>query len=176
MNVLKNLSPTSKFVGIVAIAFLILWVISSYLTNSTQENLDYGVFPAKDEIPGQEIVDSVMPQPTNDPIDAAVVPQGWGNSGKDITPLDLLPSSADANVFDSQFPSANAGNDLSSKNFLTAGYSIGINTVSSSLKNANTQVRSDPFIPVKQVSPWGMSTIVPDLNRKQLDIGVSSSC
>lgn len=173
---LKKLSPTSKIIGIVIIAFIILWAISNYI--NVQENLDYGVYPSKDDselIPGQELIDSVMPQPVADSFPVQPSDVMFNSSGKDITPLDLLPSSADANAFDAQFPSA-AGGDLSSKNFLTAGYSIGINTVSSSLRNANTQIRSDPFIPTKVVGPWGQSTIVPDLNRKQLDIGVSSSC
>ena len=33
------------------------------------------------------------------------------------------------------------------------------------------QLRSEPPNPQKKVSPWQQSTIEPDFNRKQLDIG-----
>ena len=172
-DILKNY-PTLKIVLIVITCFIILWLINSWIIPCNQEN--FAQYPsAGDEtlIPSQEIVDTIMPQPSTDyDHNASPVPSGWNNSGKDITPLDLLPSSTDANVFDAQFPST-AG-DLSSKNFLTAGYSIGINTVSSSLRNANTGLRSDPYIPTKTIGPWNQSTIVPDLNRKPMDIGTSS--
>ena len=56
-------------------------------------------------------------------------------------------------------------------NFLKAGYHVGINTVGTSLRNANLQVRSEPPNPQNQVSPWLNSTISPDLMRVPLEIG-----
>ena len=67
-------------------------------------------------------------------------------------------------------PSGQAG-DLSNVNFLKAGYHVGINTVGTSLRNANLQVRSEPPNPQNQVSPWLNSTISPDLMRVPLEIG-----
>ena len=46
--------------------------------------------------------------------------------------------------------------------------SIGISTKSSSLRNANLQIRPDPRIQHQMVGPWNMSTITPDYNRKSL--------
>ena len=46
--------------------------------------------------------------------------------------------------------------------------SIGIATKSSSLRNANLQIRPDPQIQHQMVGPWNMSTITPDYNRKSL--------
>ena len=55
---------------------------------------------------------------------------------------------------------------------LTAGHHNGINTVGNSLRNANLQLRSDPPISQVNAGPWMQSTISPDVNRKQLEIGI----
>ena len=59
--------------------------------------------------------------------------------------------------------------DLGGMNFLKAGHHVGINTVSSSLRNANYQLRADPPIAKKNVGPWQSSTIEQDLERKPLE-------
>lgn len=91
----------------------------------------------------------------------------------EIKPSDLLPMSQEVVNFTQQFPDGK--NEVKGKNFLVAGHNIGINTVSSSLKNANLQIRSDPYIPRKDTGPWGQSTIMSsDLtNRKTLEIGTT---
>ena len=71
-------------------------------------------------------------------------------------------------------PNGGQGGDLSNVNFLKAGYHVGINTVGTSLRNANLQVRSEPPNPQNQVSPWLNSTISPDLMRVPLEIGCGS--
>ena len=83
-------------------------------------------------------------------------------------PASLLPS--DAN---SQWASMNPqGNgSLQNVNLLQAGYNIGINTVGSSLRNANLQLRSEPPNPQGSVGPWNTSTIQPDVMRVPLEIG-----
>ena len=43
--------------------------------------------------------------------------------------------------------------------------------VQQALKNANLQLRSDPIIEKKIVSPWMMSTIEPDMARVPLEVG-----
>jgi hypothetical protein len=97
--------------------------------------------------------------------DSAALPRE--SSG--IVAEDLLPKSQEAKDFEAQFPLGTG--DLASKNFVVAGHNIGINTVSSSMKNANLQLRSDPFIEPKMVSPFLNSTITPDLSRKNFEIG-----
>ena len=60
---------------------------------------------------------------------------------------------------------------LQDKNFLNAGFHVGINTVGQTLRNANRQLRSEfPKQQVK-VSPWMQTTIDPDINRKPMEIG-----
>lgn len=62
-----------------------------------------------------------------------------------------------------------APKDLQNINFLDATTRIGVDTVSSSLRNANYQLRSEPPNPRDAVSPWMNSTIDPDLERKSLE-------
>jgi len=82
---------------------------------------------------------------------------------------DLLPKDA-ANSKWAQMNPAGQG-DIRDQNFLTAGYHIGVNTIGQSLRNANYQLRSEPANPQAPVSPWNISTISPDTNRRPLEIG-----
>ncbi len=83
---------------------------------------------------------------------------------------DLLPGDTDfTNMFDQNYPHSQG--NLSYKNFLESGHHYGINTVGSSLKNPNMQLRSDPPIPKISVGPWMQSSIEQDLNRRYFEIG-----
>jgi len=86
-----------------------------------------------------------------------------------LTAEELLPN----NAVDTKWAQVNpAGQgDVQGQNFLSAGYHAGINTVGSSLRNANYQLRSEPPNPQVVVSPFLNSTISPDLNRKAFEIG-----
>ena len=64
--------------------------------------------------------------------------------------------------------------DYMGVNFLNAGYIIGVDSVGSSLRNANLQVRSEPPNPQLVVSPWFNTTIEPDTFRQPLEIGCKS--
>jgi len=85
-----------------------------------------------------------------------------------VDPAELLPK--DEN---SEWAKLNpmGGGDLENVNLLKSGYHIGINTVSSSLRNANLQLRSEPPNPQMAVGPWNNTTISPDINRRPLEIG-----
>jgi len=85
-----------------------------------------------------------------------------------LSPSDLLPSD-ECNLWSQNNP--NASPDLSNTNFLQAGWATGVSTVGSTMRNANLQLRSDPPNPQKVVSPWGQTTIGPDLARKPLELG-----
>jgi hypothetical protein len=88
-----------------------------------------------------------------------------------VNPSELLPK--DENSEWARLNPMGQG-DLNDVNMLSAGYHIGINSVSSSLRNANLQIRSEPPNPQHQVSPWNNSTIQPDINRRPLEIGCGS--
>lgn len=63
------------------------------------------------------------------------------------------------------------GGPLENISLLQAGYHNGIDTIGSSLRNANLQIRSEPPNPTSKVSPWMNSTIEPDLMRTPLELG-----
>jgi hypothetical protein len=71
----------------------------------------------------------------------------------------------------SQWGSVNPqGSDmLKGINFLSAGALNGINTVGSTMRNANLQLRSEPPNPKGVVGPWNNSTIEPDDVRPPLE-------
>jgi hypothetical protein len=85
-----------------------------------------------------------------------------------LTPGELLPKDTNS-VWAQQNPMGNGS--LKGKNFLSAGALIGINTVGQSLRNANYQLRSEPPNPQVPVSVFYNSTIEPDTNRRDLEIG-----
>jgi hypothetical protein len=86
---------------------------------------------------------------------------------KQLKASELLPN--DPN---SQWVQANpmAPGSIMDKNFLNAGYQIGVDTIGQSLRNASYDLRSSPPCPQVQVSPWQQSTIDPDV-RRPLEIG-----
>lgn len=114
----------------------------------------------------------------NDPLSnaAPVMSANLGNaqglpscSSQAVTnPAELLPR--DVN---SEWAKLNprAAGDFQNVNLLRAGYWTGIDTVGSTLRNANLQVRSEPPNPTNVVSPWNNTTIAPDLMRVPLEIG-----
>lgn len=59
---------------------------------------------------------------------------------------------------------------LKDKNFLQSAYHSGVDTIGSTLRNANLQLRSEPPNPQVVVSPWMQTTIQPDTNRRALEI------
>jgi hypothetical protein len=87
-------------------------------------------------------------------------------------PADLLPS--DANSQWAELNPSGKG-ELSNINLLKSGWSIGIDTISSSLRNPNLQIRSEPSNPqIPGVSIWNQSTITGDFLRPSLEIGQGS--
>lgn len=88
-----------------------------------------------------------------------------------VDPADLLPK--DENSEWAKLNPMGSG-DLQDVNLLKSGYHIGINTVSSSLRNANLQLRSEPANPQMAIGPWNNTTISPDVNRRPLEIGQGS--
>ena len=86
-------------------------------------------------------------------------------------PAELLP-----NDQNSQWANLNPNGkgELANINLLKAGYQIGIDSIGSSLRNANLQIRSEPANPQLSVGPWNQSTITPDFMRPPLEIGSGS--
>ena len=81
-------------------------------------------------------------------------------------PSDLLPKNEN-NEWSSLNP---VSPELKNINYLSAGSHTGINTVGSSLRNPNLQLRSEPVIPKGEVGPWNNTTIEADPYRRSLEI------
>lgn len=90
------------------------------------------------------------------------------NNQQMMDPKDLLPKDNN-NEWSNIMPN----NDLKNVHMLNSGHHIGINSVGSSLRNANLQLRSEPVIPQSNVGPWNNTTIEPDNLRRPLEIGTS---
>ena len=91
---------------------------------------------------------------------------------KQLKAGELLPKDDQANAWAKINPKGKGS--LAYKNFIDAGYHMGINTVGQSLRNANLQIRSEPANPQVPVSIWLNSTISPDTNRRDFSIGCKS--
>lgn len=75
-------------------------------------------------------------------------------------PSDLLPKNSNKDLVGS----FKTEEGVFPGNLLEAGSHIGLDTVSSSMRNANLQLRADPTITKKNGCWWGESTIHPDPN------------
>jgi hypothetical protein len=105
-------------------------------------------------------VDYPQPQPQEAPTDCFPKDR--------LTASDLLPRDA-ANEQWAQANPAGQG-DVSDQNFLTAGHHAGIDTIGSTLKIANLDLRSIPPNPRQSGLVWNQSSVEPDLNRRPLEI------
>ncbi len=169
MDKIKDVYEKNSTVINIILGFIVAYLVMTYLF--PMEGMEHGEeapIDAEAE-PVEEIKEEVQPIEESD---LAIVPEGQ-QTGGEIQPSDLLPMSQDVVDFTQQFPKGEE--QVKEKNFLIAGYNIGINTVASSLKNANLQLRSDPYIPRQDTGPWNQSTIMSsDLtNRKPLEIGTT---
>ena len=190
--IIKNcfqMDTISIFRGMLIIFFIgvLAYLISEY--TKKQNEKDEG-FEEIDDVIENELLTPSMPTPEpvkptssedarpNEPLsneDFKKVSFNTNELPKDcfpkdkLTSEDLLPKDA-ANSKWAQVNPAGQG-DLKDKNFLNAGFHIGINTIGNSLRNPNLQLRSEPPNPQLKVSPWNQTTIDTDLNRRPLEIG-----
>ena len=86
-----------------------------------------------------------------------------------LTPAELLPTDNQSAGWAALYPEGQG--TLQDRNFLQAGFNVGIDTVGQTMRNANLQLRSEPPNPQVAVSPWLQSTIEPDTNRVPFELG-----
>ena len=110
-----------------------------------------------------------QPNATEEFVDDLQAPvEAAGGYGGPIQSQDLLPKlTPEAQQFAQLYPCGQG--DLSGMNFLESGTLVGQST--NLKRNANLQLRSDPPIPYKNVSPWQMSTIRPDCYQRTFELG-----
>lgn len=165
-KLMKQLKPVVPYVVVAVVVYVVLLqmgvdVFSSMKDMVVKNEGEVDVDMAQDNGISEE-------QPVDEPVDTVAEPQQM-KSGE-VDPKDLLPK--DDNLgFALSNPKGQGS--LEDKNFLKAGYHIGINTIGQSLKNANYQLRPDPSIPRVPVSIFNNSTIAADTTRRPLEIGES---
>ena len=194
MSFLKNLQKNIKahhFIALIGIVVLALAIAQysgrktnysdgfgdgysgspSNVANQINTNVAGGsasvAIPATESIGGNEVYADVPQGSTTSTYGLGPVPR----ANKQYDPSELLPKD-----ITSQWAQLNpAGSaDFKNVNLLKAGSLIGIDTIGSTLRNANLQERSEPPNPTTSVSPWLNTTIEPDLMRLPLEIGTRS--
>lgn len=194
-----DLNPKSVLQGILIllVLFILAYLIYDYFKNRSVEEefedyeyvdgsngdqeLEYEPEIVREEVKNQKVTDKAPPRPMTEKTGSnpRPVPVVKNNTEKvehpkdcfpkdKLTPEELLPMDA-ANSEWAQVNPTGQGN-VKNQNFLTSGYHMGINSVGSTLRNPNLQIRSEPANPREKVGPWMQSTIEPDLNRKPLEI------
>lgn len=123
-----------------------------YLKNKEEEKMTQS---------GEQAQEATLPKVTN---------SNAQYNSQVANPADLLPSDVNSNINNVL---AGNQNGVAVPDMLEAGYHIGLDTVGQTLRNANQQLRSDPYIPKKDVCGWNQSTIEPDIARVPLELGAS---
>tara|TARA_B100000900_G_scaffold407777_1_gene420988 strand:- start:3804 stop:4334 length:531 start_codon:yes stop_codon:yes gene_type:complete len=160
---------TKQRVVILVIFLLLAFVLTSYA--SGKSSLDMNMLPNEgyhNAVPptaGQ--VPSVAPAATKSPEPQEPKNEESFTNMSVNSPSDLLPTnSGDSSLVNSMMTQ----DGQMPGNLLESGAHIGLPTTSSSMRNANLQLRADPVIPKKGGCWWGESTISPDPNP----IGIKS--
>jgi len=137
---------------------------------ASQQAAEQAVESANELIEEQAAEEASHVQPSDEVTDiGAEVPATEENAPSQLTAKDLLPANDEADIWAETNPEGEG--IVSDKNFLNAGYHIGVDTVGQSLRNANYGLRSEPPNPREVVSPWMNTTIDADNNRRPLEIG-----
>ena len=195
-SVLKKLMKgKNKFLNIFLLLALVAVVGVLYKYNSQKSVLSDNMadFKADSSAPAENLASAAVSSAPLEMAAAAVAPKDVGavnlaenkdqfaavkglTSGNKPTnvhtdkpvmdPKELLPSDNN-NEWSSVMPN----NDLKNVGMLNAGHHVGINTVGSSLRNPNLQIRSEPVIPQTNIGPWNNTTMEADNMRRPLEIG-----
>ena len=177
MSLLKDLQKFVKLNNVLALVGLLFLVLFIYQYSDRKGTSFSGMTGTNNTVgypSSSSQISPAMPSGQNESpssvggSDSGVAAFAQGSNRPVVNPEELLPK--DTN---SQWAQLNPrGNgELNNVNLLSAGYLTGINTIGSSLRNANLQLRSEPPNPQVQVSPWMNTTMEPDLMRVPLELG-----
>lgn len=144
-------------------------VASMAPVNPDMASAGIGAFAASDPM-GNEVYNPVEPAAAGAEGAGAAPAPGNCLPRDTLSAADLLPKDA-ANTRWSQMNPAGQG-ELANKQFLSAGYHIGIDSIGSSKKNASLDLRKEPMAPRMPVSPWMNSTIEYS-HKYRTEIGVN---
>lgn len=145
------------------IALVVVLALAVYYFNTSNAGIidAFSNTPVSDYVPAS--VDPVqstqsMPSCQSESFAPEYVP---GQQKPAINPEDLIPK--DTNSLWASLNPEGEGS-LQKQNFLVAGHHFGADSIGSSRKNANLQLRPIVLNPRGNVSPWMNSTVEPDEN------------
>lgn len=154
---------TSQNIIIFIVVIVLLWALYLYF------NPKLNLF---DSMVSGDISNNVVKKdPSLRETGAQHIPSSDGYAKDTVNPSELLPKDSNAD-WGTLNPNLGA-NDVMIPDLLQAGHNYGIDTIGNTMKNANLQLRSEPVIPVKEVSIWNQSSYGPDLMRVPLELGNS---
>ena len=160
MDLFKSLKRMFLSSTVRSLLLLVVVAIIAYMALG-----HYGYLKNKEEEkmtqPNEQTQDVTLPNVTN---------SNAQYNSQVANPADLLPTDVNSNINNVL---AGNQNGVAVPDMLEAGYHIGLDTVGQTLRNANQQLRSDPYIPKKDVCGWNQSTIEPDIARVPLELGAS---
>lgn len=156
---------TTQNILILLVVLVLIWAFYTYFY--TKNNL-FDPMTVQDASANKIVFDEVK-DPSLRTTAAQVVPTGDGY--KEIPtakPCELLPKDKNSSWATIKQEGVDG---VFMPSLLDAGYMIGLDTIGSTLKNPNLQIRSEPVIPKVTVSPWNQSSYENDLGRVPLEIG-----
>ena len=164
------------FIGAIIAVRTLYYSTSETFTSYQQEikDLARSVDIVKDKYPYQNVSQDSVIQQQQDYAQTYIQPTVLANNYRNLHPeyVNLLPTDQPSDEWSRANPQGTGSLEL--QNMLDAGTHIGVDTQGSSLKNANQQLRSEPPNPIIPVSIFNNSTIVPDIYRRELEIGEST--
>jgi hypothetical protein len=150
----------------VAILILIAAIaIAVLIYKKRQENLNFSYLEEEQERSRDDINKGKYPLTDADIHECLYDPLA---ERQQLSAEDLLPKDISSDEFTRQFGDAQA--QLKDRNFLTAGFNIGIDTSSGSRKNMSYDIRSEPKVPRFVIGPFNNSTITEDNNKRTWEI------
>lgn len=149
---MAKLNGCLQVILIVSVSFLVLYLLQGITTGNL---LQKKTNEAEEEGIKENMSSYHQNEDFQETDNTSLIPENTS-----LSPYELLP-------YDS---TSSETKDLGDVSFLpTPERFVGVNTISSSLRNANLQLRSEPPNPQTMVCPWMQSTIKPDLERKPLE-------
>ena len=162
--------------AIVVVTGLAIFLVSQYLGRENFESYKEEIQQlaresdiAKDKYPQQDNSQVTIMDQQDDAMMNDATAQKLVAEFDDLQPEELLPHDTEADEWSRVNPKGEGSLEL--KNFLEAGFHVGVDTQANSLRNANQQLRSEPPNPQTAVSIFLNSTISPDPFRKPMEIG-----
>jgi hypothetical protein len=174
---MKNMSAFSKLVknrnlsmilAILAFLGVVLFLYNSHKGKSLAPHTPLSYSFVNNNTNTNALQTNLEQTPVAMNVQSTEIPQP--NNNGNFNPSELLPMDNNRDFGANNPVGQGLGANL---NILNAGFHHGIDTVGSTLRNANLQLRSEPANPRAAVSPWLQSTIEPDLNRRPLEIGTN---